>query len=112
MEGDLQIFGSVQGQIEVSGDVSLEDGSTVKATVQASNISVRGALEGEVNARGRLLIAGSGGVTGNVKVARLAVEDGAAFNGNITMHAGSGTIETLEEAEPVPVGENSDHNGG
>jgi cytoskeletal protein CcmA (bactofilin family) len=97
----------------VSGDVSLEDGSTVKASVEAGNISVRGSLEGEIVARGRLLIAGSGGVTGNVRVARLAVEDGAAFNGNITMHAGSGTIETqpLEEAEPVAVGENSEHNG-
>lgn len=112
MEGDLQIFGTVQGQVEVSGDVSLEDGSTVKASVEASNINVRGSLEGEVMARGRLLIAGSGGVTGNVKVARLAVEDGASFNGNITMHAGTGTIETLEEAEPVAVGENSEHNGG
>lgn len=112
MEGDLQIFGTVQGQVEVSGDVSLEDGSTVKATVEASNISVRGSLEGEVMARGRLLIAGSGGVTGNVRVARLAVEDGASFNGNIAMHAGTGTIETLDEAEPVAVGENSEQSGG
>jgi cytoskeletal protein CcmA (bactofilin family) len=111
-DGDLQIFGAAQGQIQASGDVSLEDGSTVLASVDASNVSVRGSLEGDVTARGRLLIAGSGGVSGNVKVARLAVEDGATFNGNITMHAGSGTIETFEQAEPVAVGENSDHSDG
>jgi cytoskeletal protein CcmA (bactofilin family) len=113
MEGDLQIFGAVQGQIQASGDVSLEDGSTVLASVEASNVSVRGTLEGDVTARGRLLIAGSGGVTGNVKVARLAVEDGATFNGNITMHAGSAPpVETFEEEEPVAVGENSNHQDG
>jgi cytoskeletal protein CcmA (bactofilin family) len=109
MEGDLQIFGSVQGELRVSGDISLEDGSTVAAKVEATNVNVRGQLEGDVSARGRLLIAGAGSVTGNVSVARLAVEDGATFNGNISMHAGTGTIEALEEAEPVAVGENSDH---
>jgi cytoskeletal protein CcmA (bactofilin family) len=109
MEGDLQIFGAVQGELHVSGDISLEDGSTVEAKVEATNVNVRGQLEGDVSARGRLLIAGAGSVTGNVSVARLAVEDGATFNGNISMHAGTGTIEALEEAEPVAVGENSDH---
>ncbi|MGH7867341.1 MAG: bactofilin family protein [Candidatus Dormibacteraceae bacterium] len=106
VEGDLEIFGTVQGQVQVSGDISLQDGSTVMASVEASNISVRGNLEGEVSARGRLVIAGPGGVTGNVRVARLAVEDGASFNGNITMRAGSGMIETFEDSDviPVPIG--------
>jgi cytoskeletal protein CcmA (bactofilin family) len=113
MEGDLQIFGAVQGQIQASGDVSLEDGSTVLASVEAGNVSVRGTLEGDVTARGRLLIAGSGGVTGNVKVGRLAIEDGATFNGNITMQGGSAApMETFEEPEPVAVGENSEHSEG
>jgi cytoskeletal protein CcmA (bactofilin family) len=111
LEGDLQVFGSVQGELKISGDLSLEDGSTVRASVHANNVSVRGSLEGEVTAHGRLLIAGSGGVSGNVRVSRLAVEDGATFNGNISMHSGTGTIETME-AEPVAVGENSENHQG
>ena len=108
LEGDLQIFGNVQGELQISGDVSLEDGSTVRAGVEANNVSVRGTLEGDVLARGRLLIAGSGGVSGNVRVGRLAVEDGATFNGNISMDAG-GSTQAMREAEPVAVGENSEH---
>jgi cytoskeletal protein CcmA (bactofilin family) len=46
---------------------------------------VRGALEGEVTAKDRLLVAGSGTVSGTVKVARLVVEDGALLNGTISM---------------------------
>src|SRR2546423_174508 len=53
--------------------------------VQGRNLDVRGALEGEVTARERLLVAGSGTVSGTIRVARLAVEDGALLNGTITM---------------------------
>lgn len=109
LEGDLQIFGNVQGELQISGDVSLEDGSTVRAGIEANNVSVRGTLEGDIIARGRLLIAGSGGVSGNVRVGRLAVEDGATFNGNISMDATA--MEPMREAEPVAVGENSEHSG-
>jgi cytoskeletal protein CcmA (bactofilin family) len=110
MEGDLQVFGTVHGELRVSGDISLEEGSIVQASLHANNVSIRGNLEGEIAANGRLLIAGSGGVTGNAKVARLAVEDGATFNGNITMQPGASPIEPLAEPELVAVGENSSDN--
>jgi cytoskeletal protein CcmA (bactofilin family) len=114
VEGDLQIFGSVRGKLRVAGDLILEDGSSAQAEVQANNVSVRGALEGDVAAHGRLTIAGSGSVTGRVTVARLAVEDGAVFNGSITMHGsedGNGEVDlnSMEDTLPVAVGESSDN---
>jgi len=84
-DGDLRVQGSMEGEATVSGDVNVDGHGTVKAKLQARNLTVRGSMEGEVTAKDRLVVAGSGTVTGTVKVARLVVEDGALLNGTITM---------------------------
>jgi cytoskeletal protein CcmA (bactofilin family) len=84
-EGDVRVQGTMEGETTLSGDLQVDTHGTVKARVQARNVNVRGTLEGEVTARERLLISGTGNVSGTVKVARLAVEDGALLNGTITM---------------------------
>jgi cytoskeletal protein CcmA (bactofilin family) len=57
----------------------------VRAKVEARNLAVRGTLDGDASVSERLLIAGSGSVQGNVRVARLAIEDGGVLNGSVTM---------------------------
>jgi cytoskeletal protein CcmA (bactofilin family) len=84
-EGDVRVQGTFEGEASLTGDLSIESQGAVKAKVEARNLNVRGTLEGEATARERMLIAGSGSVTGSIRVSRLAVEDGALLNGNITM---------------------------
>lgn len=98
-EGDLRVQGTFEGEASVSGDLSVESQGTVKAKVEARNLNVRGTLEGEATARERLLISGAGSVTGTIKVARLAVEDGALLNGTITMERSSPAINGRRQAE-------------
>ena len=45
---------------------------------------------GNVTAKGKLSLAGGGTVHGDVKVARLSVEDGATLNGNVSMMSSGG----------------------
>lgn len=94
LEGDLHILGTAQGELKVTGDLSIESKATVRAPIEASNVAVRGQLDGDVTARGRLVVSGSGALNGNVKVSRLAVEDGATVNGTITMDGGGGRQRT------------------
>jgi cytoskeletal protein CcmA (bactofilin family) len=96
VEGDLQIFGTVEGELKVLGNVSLEDGSIVRASIQAKSVSIRGNFEGDLAAEGRLLIGGCGDVKGNARISRLAVEDGAIFNGSITMSPPSSPPPSIE----------------
>jgi cytoskeletal protein CcmA (bactofilin family) len=98
-EGDLRVQGTFEGEASVSGDLSVESQGTVKAKIDARNLNVRGTLDGEATARERLLISGSGSVTGTIKVARLAVEDGALLNGTITMERSSPGINGRRQAE-------------
>lgn len=85
IQGDLKIQGNVEGELKVSGDVTIDSTATIQASIEGSNVSVRGQVTGNVTAKRRLTLGGSGRLNGDVKVARLTVEDGATLNGNVTM---------------------------
>jgi len=81
IHGDLKIHGTVEGELKASGDST----ANVQASIEGANVSVRGQVNGNVTARKRLTLGGSGKLNGEVRVARLTVEDGATLNGNVTM---------------------------
>jgi cytoskeletal protein CcmA (bactofilin family) len=84
-DGHLHVQGVLEGEAAVTGDLHVDDGGTVKAKLSAQQLTVRGIVDGDAVVRDRLLIAGSGIITGDVKVGRLVIEDGAVLNGNVTM---------------------------
>jgi cytoskeletal protein CcmA (bactofilin family) len=88
IQGDLKVAGTVEGDLKASGDVTIDSTATVQAAIEGANISVRGTVTGNVTAKRRLTLAGTGRLNGDVKVGRLTVEDGASLNGNVTMSSG------------------------
>jgi len=88
IQGDLKVAGTVEGDLKVSGDVTIDSTATVQAAIEGANISVRGNVTGNVTAKRRLTLAGTGRLNGDVKVGRLTVEDGASLNGTVTMSSG------------------------
>lgn len=113
IDGDVHIEGSVDGEINASGDVDIEPSATVRAHIDGRNVTVRGNVTGDVVARGRLSVGGSGTVLGDVHASRLRVDDGGTVNGNITMgqpdeHSSSHSDRSVEavgeSAEPQPMG--------
>src|ERR1700737_207172 len=91
IQGDLKIQGNVEGELKATGDVTIDSTSVVQASIEGSNVSVRGQVTGNVTAKKRLTLGGSGHLNGDVKVARLTVEDGATLNGNVTMSPEKGS---------------------
>jgi cytoskeletal protein CcmA (bactofilin family) len=90
IQGDLRIAGNVEGDLKASGDVTIDSGATIQAAIEGANVSVRGQVTGNVTARKRLTLGGSGHLQGDVRVSRLTVEDGATLNGNVTMQSERG----------------------
>lgn len=84
-DGDLTVAGKMEGEVHATGDVAIENGSTVKAVIEGNNVTVQGTVHGNVSARGRLSLSGSGSLHGDVRVSKLTVEDGATLNGNVSM---------------------------
>jgi cytoskeletal protein CcmA (bactofilin family) len=85
IDGDVRLGGTVQGEIHATGDVEVDDAAKVNASLAGGDINIRGSVSGPVTARKRLVVAKSGSLTGDVRVARLVIQDGASFSGNVSM---------------------------
>jgi cytoskeletal protein CcmA (bactofilin family) len=90
IQGDLKIAGTVEGELKATGDVTVDAGANIQASIEGANVSVRGQVTGNVSAKRRLTLGGSGRLNGDVRVGRLTVEDGASLNGNVTMSSEKG----------------------
>jgi cytoskeletal protein CcmA (bactofilin family) len=101
IEGDLHLGGSVEGEVSATGDVEIADEARVKASVAGGDVSVHGHVNGSVTARKRLVVGRSGSLIGDVRVARLVVQDGATFSGNVSM----GPHVEMAPKPPEPVAE-------
>ncbi len=99
--GDLHVQGTVEGELAASGDIQVDSTASVKASLEGRNVTVQGQVQGNVTARRRLVLAGSGALNGDVRVSRLSVEDGATINGNISMQPSSAPEEYDNGEAPV-----------
>jgi cytoskeletal protein CcmA (bactofilin family) len=85
IEGDLRVSGTVEGNLEATGDIEIAGG---------------GKVQGDVTAYNRLTVGGDASlIAGDVRVARLTVADGAKFSGKVSM--GKSAPKAVEPA-PVP----------
>jgi len=101
IEGDLRVGGVVEGEVEVTGDVAIDDLAKVKASVTARDISISGSVVGAIVARKRLEVTRSGSLIGDVRVARLTIQDGATFSGKVSMGAAAEAPAKARETKPV-----------
>jgi cytoskeletal protein CcmA (bactofilin family) len=81
---DLQIDGSVEGQIHLDErKLTLGPAAKVTADIEARDVVVYGYLKGNVRAKGRIEIKKDGAIIGNLRTAQIMIEDGADFKGSI-----------------------------
>jgi len=91
IEGDLRVSGTVDGTLEATGDIEIAGG---------------GKVNGDVTAYNRLTVGSDASlIAGDVRVARLTVQDGATFSGKVSMGKQQPKPEPVVEPipEPVPV---------
>ena len=65
--------------------VAVASGANVKALLEATNVTVKGQVEGALNARDKLILGKNARLSGDVNVRRLQIEDGASLNGHVRM---------------------------
>ena len=97
---NLLIEGRVEGKVNLSGnDVTIGKTGQVIADVNAKTIRVAGEVSGDLQAKERVVISGSGNVRGNVVAPRVVLEDGAIFKGSIDMDPGDAAVAELAAAK-------------
>ena len=84
-EGIVQIEGTVDGEIDLTGAVVVKETGLIKGPVTADTIRVAGCVEGDVVARDHMFLEKTGTLSGDVTTISLVVEDGGRFNGRSNM---------------------------
>jgi cytoskeletal protein CcmA (bactofilin family) len=84
-DGGVRIQGIFEGVIDVTGNLVITDGAKVIAEVSANNISISGAVKGNINGN-RVEILETGRVWGDLTINSLLLNEGAYLRGQTTMH--------------------------
>jgi len=88
---DLYVDGQVDGSIELrNNNLMVGPNGIVRASVSAKGVTVQGKLDGKINASDRVEFRKSAIVTGDVVAQRIAIEDGAYFQGKVDIQKESG----------------------
>jgi cytoskeletal protein CcmA (bactofilin family) len=81
---DLYVDGEVEGTVEaLEHKLTIGPNGTVKATVKAREVVALGNIQGNVEAADKIEIRKDAKLTGDIRTARIIIEDGAYFKGSI-----------------------------
>ena len=88
IHGSARIDGCVRGEIVGAERLEIGETGAVQARVEVDEVVVAGSLEGEVRARRRVELLATALVHGTIETPRLALLEGALFEGHCRTGAG------------------------
>ncbi|MGB7295749.1 MAG: polymer-forming cytoskeletal protein [Candidatus Aminicenantales bacterium] len=81
---DLILRGQFRGKINFPGnDLMVAEGGLVEAEVKVRSITVKGEVNGNIAASGKIIIERTGRVKGDLSAAVISIEEGAQFKGSV-----------------------------
>jgi cytoskeletal protein CcmA (bactofilin family) len=107
-DGGVRIDGVFQGHLETMGNVIVGETAKVAADIVGRNISISGAVKGNISASGRLEILSTGLVWGDIDVASFLIDEGGVFSGRSEMPVEFEPLMLAGEKEPGMLTDGSD----
>jgi cytoskeletal protein CcmA (bactofilin family) len=99
---DLYIDGDVEGNVELAEHrLTVGPNGKVKAGVKAREIVVLGNIQGNVEATDKVEIRKDARLIGDIKTARIVIEDGAYFKGGIDIIRNEAKPAAAKPAAPA-----------
>jgi len=95
-----KLLGKFEGTITAKGQLHVADGASCKAEVEAGEITVDGAIEGNVTAREKIQLNAKARIQGDVVASKLVVAEGASFNGHVSV--GPDAVKGAAGGAPTP----------
>jgi cytoskeletal protein CcmA (bactofilin family) len=77
----LMIKGRFTGDIDATGDLYVDSGAVIEASVQANVVSLKGTIRGNVEALSRVELFSTSTMQGDITAPNVIMESGCKFNG-------------------------------
>jgi cytoskeletal protein CcmA (bactofilin family) len=99
---DLYVDGDVEGTVEApEHKLTIGPNGTVHATIKAREVVALGTIQGNVEAADKIEIRKDAKLVGDIKTARIIIEDGAYFKGSIDI-VKSEPAKAASKPQPAP----------
>ena len=99
-DGELSVRGHVDGDIELSDQLTIADEGRVDGNVSAREIVVEGTIQGTITAEQRVVLTASARAVADIEAPQVQMDDGAQLRGELTIGGGSTTSATASTASP------------
>lgn len=99
-EGNVRLDGTFKGNLDITGNVLVGETAEIHADIDAQNISIAGAVRGNVSGN-KVQLLRTGRIWGDIRANALTTEEGAFIEGNINMqsHAANQSAAKTEAAD-------------
>jgi cytoskeletal protein CcmA (bactofilin family) len=81
--GHVRVAGKFKGDIQVEGNLHIDNGAKVEGQVRASEVIISGDLQGNIESAKRVELQQGGTITGDVKAGSLTVAAGSRMRGSV-----------------------------
>lgn len=85
----VRIDGSFQGEITSENTLIVGETGVIEATIRSNTVVVSGSVTGNIHAGRQIVLHKSAKVEGDMDAPSLIIEEGAVFNGRLTMGRGN-----------------------
>jgi len=102
-QNELTIDGKVEGEITSPGVLVIGENSEVKGEIRTKSVTVHGKVQGNITVEERCELKGHAQLIGDLKAARLVIEEGATFVGKSEVSPNRASLkpEAPRPGEPV-----------
>ena len=106
--GELMFAGKLEGDIATDGTLALGDSAVIKGNLNVNSCVLRGKVNGNITARERIEIKAGTELFGDIRSARLAIEEGVTFVGKTEVNPSKAS----PVVPPAPHGEEAARTAG
>jgi cytoskeletal protein CcmA (bactofilin family) len=94
--GHVRIAGRFKGDIDVDGNLTVEEGAQLAGELRADTIVISGELQGNIQSASHVDLMESGTITGDVKAGTLTVTRGSRMRGRVEFGWGTESTAPVE----------------
>ncbi len=84
-QGSVRVDGKLIGDVTASESLAVGLSGEIEGNVTAKNVMVGGKIRGAVNAAEKVVFEGKSVVRGDIRATRLVIDEGAIFDGRVSM---------------------------
>ena len=98
--GELTFEGKLEGEITSEGVLTLGETAVINGNINAQSVIVRGKVNGNITAREKIDIKSKTEMFGDIRAAKLAIEEGVTFVGKTEVNPNKVTPLPLPARQP------------